>query len=143
MRDGGKGSVNIESRLNFVVSFILSFTLFSLLTCFFLNSNNLNFTSGLVFLPGTVRGLYELVRKPVIYEASSSSSSPGTGSSSNFVLKSSSGSAFLGRVSLGLDVLPFLAVDFPFDGGGNAFLYANRYKSLVRTVFIWICQISL
>ena len=58
-------------------------------------------TIGLVFLPGLVRGLYELFRRPIIYESATQT----------FKLKEDYG--ILRRLNFGLDVLPSLAINLP------------------------------
>ena len=88
-----------------------------------------------MLLPGGVRGVYELLRRPVIYQAknssSSSTASPASigGGNNNFVLKDGKGRAILSHISLGLEVLPQLSVDlFPRDSGAGfqTFLVGSR-----------------
>ncbi len=86
---------------------------------------------GLVFLPGLVRGCYELLRSPIVYEARASDG--GGGGTSNFTLRKrkrrnqllSGDASFLRRalnnlpesLSFGLDVLPRASFKMPGQAG--------------------------
>ena len=79
-------------------------------------------TIGLVFLPGLVRGVYELFRRPIIYESATQT----------FKLKEDYG--VLRRLNFGLDVLPRLVVNLP-DSMFVAFLSAPVYVVIMALWF--------